>query len=53
MGNTIVEKDVEEICVDKDNRIVTAPAYMKADAKPNQVYNGIDSLVREISKMIK
>jgi enhancing lycopene biosynthesis protein 2 len=53
MGNKIEEKDVEEVCIDKTNKIITAPAYMKGDAKPNEVYNSIDSLVKEISKMLK
>lgn len=53
MGNNMHEKDVTEICVDETNRIVTTPAYMKDTAKPHEVYEGIEKLVKEIAKRVK
>jgi enhancing lycopene biosynthesis protein 2 len=39
--------------VDKENNIFSTPAYMKDDAKPHEVFEGIDNMVREIAKKIK
>jgi hypothetical protein len=33
--------------------IFTTPAYMNGDAKPHEVYEGIQKLVKEISKHCK
>lgn len=34
-GNELVELDVNAVCLDEKNKIVTAPAYMKGNAKPH------------------
>eukprot|EP00753_Platysulcus_tardus_P000430 PLAT10451.1.p1 GENE.PLAT10451.1~~PLAT10451.1.p1 ORF type:complete len:280 (-),score=137.20 PLAT10451.1:227-1012(-) len=47
VGAVHVEKDVDEVCVDKDNKIVTTPAYM-CDATAWEVYTGIGKLVDEV-----
>lgn len=47
------EKDVNDICIDDVNKIVSTPAYMKESAKPNEVYDGIEKLVKEIAKRVK
>lgn len=41
MGNELVEVDINEVVVDEERRLVTAPAYMKGTAKPHQVYDNI------------
>ena len=33
-GNTLVEKEINQICHDEVNRIVSGPAYMRGDASP-------------------
>ena len=34
-GNELVDMDINAICVDETNRVVTAPAYMKGTAQPH------------------
>jgi enhancing lycopene biosynthesis protein 2 len=38
--------DINGVCVDEANKIFTTPAYMKEDAKPHEVFEGIDNMVR-------
>lgn len=47
------DKNLDEICHDPTHRIYTTPAYMKDDAKPHQVFEGISKMVNEISKTFK
>ncbi len=42
----------DEICVDEINKVVTAPAYMNADASLYEVYSGIEKLVQYIAERI-
>ena len=35
------EQDVDGVCTDWVNDIVTTPAYMKGDAKPHEVFDGV------------
>ncbi|PIT99229.1 MAG: isoprenoid biosynthesis protein ElbB [Bdellovibrionales bacterium CG10_big_fil_rev_8_21_14_0_10_45_34] len=42
--------DVEDYLTDRDNKVITTPAYMY-DAKPNQVFNGIRKALRELVEM--
>ena len=52
MGSTHKECLVEEIVIDKENNIVTTPAYM--DAKNiSEVAEGIEKLVKQIILMVK
>ena len=52
MGSTHKECLVEEIVIDKENNIVTTPAYM--DAKNiSEAAEGIEKLVKQIILMIK
>lgn len=46
-------KEVHEVCFDNVNRIVTTPAYMKDNAKPDEVYKGIENMVQTIAKKLK
>ena len=52
MGSTHKECLVEEIVIDKENNIITTPAYM--DAKNiSEVAEGIEKLVKQIILMVK
>jgi enhancing lycopene biosynthesis protein 2 len=50
MNAQIIEKDVDEFCVDEVNKIVTTPAFMK-NAQYHQVYDGIGKMVNEVIKL--
>lgn len=49
-GNKLI-KD-QEVVVDKDNKIITTYAYMKATSTPYEVFLGIDKMIDEFSKYI-
>ena len=52
MGSTHKECHVEEIVIDKENNIITTPAYM--DAKNiSEAAEGIEKLVKQIILMVK
>ena len=36
------EMDIDEVCVDEKNKIVTVPAYMKGDALPHEVADNME-----------
>ena len=40
-GNEVVESGINEVTIDEANRIVTAPAYMKGDATPSEVFTNV------------
>lgn len=48
MGHTNIVVKADECLVDKDNIIVSSPAYMYGDAKLAEVFTGIEKLVREV-----
>jgi enhancing lycopene biosynthesis protein 2 len=50
MGAKIVEKDVDEIHVDKKLKLVSTPAFMK-NASFFEVFNGIGLMIDEIIKL--
>lgn len=52
LGNTITEVDVTECNIDREHKIVTAPAYMKATASLYEVYMGIDKMVDALDKLM-
>lgn len=52
-GNKVIDCDVDEICRDRFNNIVTTPAYMKATARPHEIFSGIQKLVEQAEKMIR
>jgi len=52
-GNTIEEKDVDQVTIDENNLVFTTPAYMKGDAKPHEVFEGVEKLVGTIAKRLK
>uniref|UniRef100_A0A7S2V8H1 DJ-1/PfpI domain-containing protein n=1 Tax=Fibrocapsa japonica TaxID=94617 RepID=A0A7S2V8H1_9STRA len=51
-GASMEELDIDEVCVDEQHKIVTTPAYMKGDAKPDEIFRGIEKMVEEVSKRI-
>lgn len=48
MGHIHVECKVEDIVVDNDRKVVTAPAYMYGDAPVHAVAAGIDKMVAQV-----
>lgn len=45
------ECPVEDYITDRDHKIITTPAYMYGSARPHQVFNGIQKLVKEFVEM--
>ena len=52
-GNNMQEKGVNEVCIDAKNKVYSTPCYMKGDAKPHEVFEGISRLVKEVGKALK
>lgn len=48
-GNELAEKDINEVCVDAKNKIVSAPAYMKGNATFAEVYASVQKMVDEVA----
>jgi len=44
---------VDDVVSDPDNRIVTTPAYMQANAKPHEVFDGISKFVSHVTHMVR
>ena len=51
MGINTIEVGAEEIVVDKENKIVTTPAYVEAKSM-NEAFTGIEKLVNKVLDMI-
>jgi enhancing lycopene biosynthesis protein 2 len=51
MGADTQECDVNEICVDNHNRLVTTPAFMK-NAPFHEVFDGIGLMIEKVIQMI-
>ena len=52
-GNHYEIKVAEEICIDSDNKIVTAPYYMAQNADIRTIYVESVKGIKEIIKMCK
>lgn len=52
LGAKSVEKDVNEVHVDRNLLIVTTPAFMK-EAKFHEVYDGIGLMISNIVKLME
>lgn len=50
-GVTHEEMDVEEVCIDEANKIVTSPAFMY-DAQFHQVQDGVTKMVESVIGML-
>lgn len=42
---------VDDFITDRDNKVITCPAYMYADAPPHKVFTGIQKLAKELCEM--
>lgn len=51
-GAVLEEMDIEGVCTDSNNLIVTVPAYMQGDAKPHQVYDSVVKMVEEVNSLV-
>lgn len=52
-GNELVEADLDAVCHDDKNRIVTAPAYMKGDALPHEIYDNVKLMVDHVANQVR
>ena len=52
-GNEMVELDLSEVCHDETNKVVTAAAYMKGTAKPDEIFDNVSLMVNEVASKIK
>lgn len=52
VGATHVVKKYDEVCVDEDKRVVTAPAYMYA-GKPHEIDDSVKAMIDSILKLVK
>jgi enhancing lycopene biosynthesis protein 2 len=44
---------VQDVVYDTEHRIVTTPAYMQANARPHEVYDGMSKFITYVSHMVK
>ena len=51
MGSSNVNSNVDQFHYDKENRILSTPAYM-LDAKPHQIYDGIGNMISKLITLI-
>ncbi len=51
LGNDVIPTS-KKVVIDEKNKVITSPAYMKATSSPYEVYEGIDLMIEEFSKMI-
>jgi len=52
VGNEMVELDLGEVCHDEKNKVVTAAAYMKGTAKPDEIFDNVSLMVNEVASKI-
>ena len=50
-GVMAVDCPVNDFITDRENKIITTPAYMCGDAKPHEVFEGIEKAVHEFVEM--
>lgn len=46
-----VDCAVDDFVTDRENKVVTSPAYMYGEAKPHEVFKGIRKAIHELSEM--
>ena len=51
LGGNMQEKNVGEVCVDTENKIVTTPAFMY-NGKFHEIQDGVSSMVKEVMKLL-
>ena len=52
-GAEMVEMDVNQVCTDWNNNIITTPAYMQGDASPHAVFDGIQNFLRKVNSLVR
>ena len=52
-GAEMVEMDVNQVCIDWKNNIITTPAYMQGDASPHAVFDGIQDFLRKVNSLVR
>jgi len=50
-GANMELKEVEEVCVDTDNKIITSPAFM-FNGKFHQIQDGVSNMINELMNML-
>lgn len=50
-GARHVDCPVDDFITDRENKIITTPAYMYDNAKPHEIFNGISKLAKELIEM--
>ena len=45
-------KNVDEVCVDEANKLVSTPAYMCGTAKYHEVQDGVTNMVNQLLQMV-
>lgn len=45
--------DCKGVCTDWINEIVTTPAYMQGNAKPHEIYDGVQHFVRKVNTVVQ
>lgn len=51
LGAIHKECKVNEICIDENNKVITTPAYMYGDARPKDIFEGIQACVKKVVEM--
>jgi len=51
-GASMELKDVDEVCVDGDNKLVSTPAYMSGSAHFHQVHDGVSAMVKQVLSLV-
>ena len=52
-GNELVDCDVDGVVFDEANKVTTAPAYMKGNATPSQIYDNVKAMVDKVAAEIR
>jgi len=50
-GAEVVEMNVDEVCVDEENKIVTSPAFMY-EASFSEVFDGVSKMIESLVALI-
>ena len=52
-GAQVEELDVNGVCTDWRNNLVTSPAYMQGDASPHAIYEGMQSFLNKVNSLCR
>jgi len=52
-GNTCIEKDEDEIYIDKTNQIISTPGYLKVNPLEAKITKGIIKVIDSLNTKIK